>query len=97
MAKFTLEGREYDLDAISAVAKERVVSIQFCDAELQRIQAEFNAIQAAKAAYVRALKEELSALVEKGYLGKGEDKTLAEIKPTKKNKGFMSFFTRKND
>ena len=59
MAKITIDGKEYETDAMSNEAKAQLMSIQFCEAELQRLQATAASMQTARTAYLMALKTEL--------------------------------------
>ena len=59
MAIIKIDDKEYDTDALSDEAKAQLISLQFCDTELQRLQAEAAAVQTARMAYARALKEAL--------------------------------------
>jgi hypothetical protein len=61
MQKIKIDNVEYDIDKLSAEAKAQLVSIQFCDQELQRLQAQSAAIQTARQAYARALQTALAA------------------------------------
>ena len=40
MTKLKIDNKEFDLDALSDDAKAQLVSLQFCDQELDRIQAQ---------------------------------------------------------
>ena len=60
MTDITIDNIDYDLDSLSEEAKAQIVSIQFVDAELQRLQAKAAALQTARAAYARALSELLA-------------------------------------
>ena len=53
---------EYDIDKLSDDAKAQLVSLQFCDQELQRLQAQAAAYQTARQAYANALKISLDPL-----------------------------------
>ena len=57
MPSITIDNINYDLDSLSEEAKAQIVSIQFVDAELQRLQAKAAALQTARNAYARALSE----------------------------------------
>ena len=57
MAIITIDGREYDLDTLSEQAKQQLMSLQFVDAELQRLNAQAAVFQTARAAYINALKD----------------------------------------
>lgn len=61
MATITIDNVEYDIDQLSAEAKAQLASIQFCDQELQRLQAQTAAIQTARQAYAKALQTALAA------------------------------------
>ena len=60
MTDITIDNIDYDLDSLSEDAKAQIVSIQFVDAELQRLQAKAAALQTARSAYARALSELLA-------------------------------------
>ena len=64
MPSITIDNIDYDLDSLSEEAKAQIVSLQFVDAELQRLQAKAAALQTARAAYARALSELLPKGVE---------------------------------
>lgn len=51
MAMITIDGDEYDVDKLSSEVKDNLVSMQFTDAEIQRLQAKLAAMQTARAAY----------------------------------------------
>ena len=57
MTTINIDNIEYDTDKLSDEAKAQLVSLQFCDQELQRLQAQAAAIQTARIAYSNALKE----------------------------------------
>ena len=61
MAKINIDGKEYDTDDLSDDVKGQLVSMQFCDAELQRLQATAAAFQTARMAYARAIQEALNS------------------------------------
>jgi hypothetical protein len=62
MTTIKIDDVEYDLDKLSDEAKAQLVSLQFCDQELQRLQAQAAAIQTARMAYAKALQSELPAM-----------------------------------
>jgi len=66
MTKITINEVEYDLDTLSNEAKAQLASIQFCDQELQRLQAQAAAYQTARMAYAKALNEALATEVMQG-------------------------------
>ena len=59
MAKFDVDGKEYDTDHISDKAKQALGAVQFTQMEIQRLQAQLAAMQTANMSYVRGLKEAL--------------------------------------
>ena len=54
-----IDNKEYDLDTLSDEAKAQLASMQFCDQELARLQAQAAAYQTARIAHSKALKEAL--------------------------------------
>jgi hypothetical protein len=63
MAMITIDGVEYDVDKLSSEVKDNLISMQFTDAEIQRLQAKLAAMQTARAAYARAVQEGLNGSV----------------------------------
>jgi hypothetical protein len=59
MSKITIDNIEYDTDKLSDEAKAQLVSLQFCDQELARLQAQSAAYQTARMAYAKALQAAL--------------------------------------
>ena len=57
MTKITIDEKDYDVDDLSDEAKAQVVSLNFVDAELNRLQLKIAAMQTARNAYATALKE----------------------------------------
>ena len=53
---------DYDTDTLSDEAKAQLISLQFCDQELARLQAQAAAYQTARMAYAKALQESLPNL-----------------------------------
>ena len=64
MTKITIDEKDYDVDDLSDEAKAQVVSLNFVDAELNRLQLKVAAMQTARNAYANALKS---------LLGENED------------------------
>ena len=62
MTTINIDNVEYDTDKLSDEAKAQLVSLQFCDQELQRLQAQAAAIQTARMAYAKALQAALPAM-----------------------------------
>ena len=59
MPTLNIDNKEYDLDTLSNECKAQLVSIQFVEQELLRLQAQAAALQTAKVAYLQALKAAL--------------------------------------
>ena len=64
MTTINIDNIEYDTDKLSDEAKAQLASIQFCDQELQRLQAQAAAIQTARMAYAKALQSALPSVPE---------------------------------
>lgn len=62
MTTINIDNIEYDTEKLSDEAKAQLVSLQFCDQELQRLQAQAAAIQTARIAYSKALNDALPAM-----------------------------------
>ena len=60
MATITIDGTEYDTDKLSEAAKAQVVSLQFVQKEIQRLEAQIAVYKTAEAGYAKALQNELS-------------------------------------
>ncbi|MFD0666763.1 DUF6447 family protein [Ramlibacter sp. MAHUQ-53] len=61
MPTLNFDGKKYDLSDLSDEAKAQLVSIQFVDQELVRLQAKIAALQTARMAYSKALQDALPA------------------------------------
>jgi len=59
MTTIKIDNVDYDTDKLSEEAKAQLVSLQFCDQELARLQAQTAAIQTARMAYAKALQAAL--------------------------------------
>jgi hypothetical protein len=59
MTTIKIDNIEYDTDKLSDEAKAQLVSLKFCDQELQRLQAQAAAYQTARIAYAKALQAAL--------------------------------------
>lgn len=59
MATITIDGKEYDVDSLSDESKAQLGSLRYVDSELARLQAQAAALQTARIAYGRALKQTL--------------------------------------
>lgn len=61
MASLTIDGKDYDSDALSDNAKAQLVSLQAVDRRIESLQEELAILQTARIAYGNALKTELDA------------------------------------
>ncbi len=59
MPTIKIDDKEYDLDHLSDEAKAQLQSLQFVDAEIQRLNAQGAILQTARIAYAKALQEAL--------------------------------------
>ena len=62
MPSIKIDNIDYDTEKLSDDAKAQLVSLQFCDQELQRLQAQSAAYQTARIAYAKALQAALPAM-----------------------------------
>jgi len=60
MAKVTIDGKEYDTDNLSDNVNSQLLSLQFSQNELKRLEAQIAVYKTAIAAYSQALKDELA-------------------------------------
>lgn len=56
MATIKIDNNEYELDALSEDARGQINSLQYVDAELERLKAQMAVLQTARMAYANALK-----------------------------------------
>jgi hypothetical protein len=73
MAKVIIDEKEYDTDDLTDEAKAQLASFQFVENELARLNAQAAAIQTARIAYARALKEALGEEPEDDIEVDGDD------------------------
>lgn len=59
MAKLTIDGKEYDTEALSDKAKATLVSLQFVETEILQKKNELSVADTARLAYSAALKREI--------------------------------------
>tara|TARA_Y100001968_G_scaffold168473_1_gene154283 strand:+ start:524 stop:715 length:192 start_codon:yes stop_codon:yes gene_type:complete len=59
MAKVNIDGKEYEFDDLSDKAKANLVSLQFVQGELKRLDAQVAVFKTAEIGYVKELKGEL--------------------------------------
>jgi hypothetical protein len=62
MTSISIDNKSYDLDTLTEEAKAQLMSIQFVDQELARLQAQAAALQTARIAYSNALQAALPTL-----------------------------------
>jgi hypothetical protein len=62
MPTINIDNVNYDTDKLSDEAKAQLASLQFCDQELARLQAQAAALQTARMAYAKALQAALPAM-----------------------------------
>lgn len=62
MATIKIDDKDYNTDSLSDEAKNQLLSLQFVDGELQRLQAQAAVLQTARTAYANALKAALPPL-----------------------------------
>lgn len=56
MAKITIDGKEYDTEALSDEAKGNIQNVQFCEQKMAELKRELAIAQTARNAYAQALK-----------------------------------------
>ena len=56
MATITIDNKDYELDNLSDEAKQQVVSLQFVQSEIKKLEAQLAVYQTASIAYSSALK-----------------------------------------
>ena len=66
MKTIKIDDKEYDFDKLSDDVKAQLASMQFCDQELQRLQAQAAAYQTARLAYAKALTQALNPIEQMG-------------------------------
>jgi len=66
MTTIKIDDKEYDFDKLSDETKAQLASMQFCDQELQRLQAQAAAYQTARMAYAKALTQALNPIEQMG-------------------------------
>lgn len=62
MTTVTIDNKTYDLNALPEEAKQQLALINFCDQETARLNMSLASLQAARAVYGQALKENLAKL-----------------------------------
>lgn len=56
MISINIDGQDYPTDSLSDLAKAEIASLQFTDAEIQRLEAKLAMAKTARIAYANALK-----------------------------------------
>lgn len=59
MPQITVDGIEYNTEDLSDNGKAQLASLQFLEAQMNKLQGEIAVYQTAKSAYINALKAEL--------------------------------------
>jgi hypothetical protein len=62
MPSINIDNKEYDFDTLSPECKAQLLSIQFCDQELSRLDSQSAVLKTAKSAYLQALKKALPVI-----------------------------------
>ena len=65
MSSVNIDGQSYELSSLSEEARAQLMSLQFVEQELARLQLQMAALQTARNAYAGALKAQLPAGSEK--------------------------------
>ena len=60
MSTINIDGKEYDIEALSGDVRAQIISLRFADTELARLKALTAVVQTARDSYARALNTELS-------------------------------------
>ncbi len=63
MTTITIDNKPYELDSLSDEAKQQLQSLQYCDQELARLQAQAAVLQTARVAYSKALQAALPSVL----------------------------------
>lgn len=62
MENITIDGKEYQLNALSDESKVQIASIRFVDAEILRLQGQLAAMQTARIGYSNELQKLLASM-----------------------------------
>ena len=68
MPTIKIDNIDSDTDTLSDDARAQLISMQFCDQELQRLQAQTAAYQTARIAYAKALQAALPTPLEQAQM-----------------------------
>ena len=64
MAIVKIEGKEYDYDTLPEDVKNQVMSLQFVDSEINKLQSQIAVFKTARMAYIKALNQALQAPID---------------------------------
>lgn len=70
MAKLTIDGKEYNVEALPPDAVKLINVIKQADSEIERLQIQISLISVARTVYIQKLKELLEKLPQKSEEGK---------------------------
>ena len=59
MAKVNIDGQDYEFDDLSDKAKAQLLSLQFVQGELKRLDAQIAVFKTAEVGYMRELKDQI--------------------------------------
>ena len=59
MATVKIDGKDYDVDSLSDDAKKQLVSLQFVQSEISKLEGQIAVFKTAQAAYTKVLQSEL--------------------------------------
>tara|TARA_B100001113_G_C20550392_1_gene380076 strand:+ start:87 stop:269 length:183 start_codon:yes stop_codon:yes gene_type:complete len=59
MTEIKINGKDYDIDNLSENAKKQIVSLQFVQNEINRLNAQLAAYKTAEVAYSKAVEESI--------------------------------------
>ena len=59
MANVNIDGKDYEFDDLSDQAKAQLVSLQFVQGELKRLEAQIAVYKTAEVGYMRELKDQI--------------------------------------
>ena len=59
MAKVNIDGKDYEFDDLSEKAKAQLLSLQFVQGELKRLEAQIAVFKTAEVGYIRELKDQI--------------------------------------
>ena len=66
MAKITIDGKEYDMEELSAEARGQIASIRFVDQKIADLQSQIAVLKTARIAYQQGLSNTLRKSNEEG-------------------------------